>query len=202
MNLRDFYRKELIILIIAAVLILFVVSVLRQEDGAGVQEERTVVTELKLPELSDASYNWIGARIYQNEALGKAEYLIHWNEGEDFPSLGIGHFIWFPEAVDAPFDEQFPALVSYLHEELPGNLQMPGWLQDLDPFVAPWISKEQFDDARSSSQMISLRTWLEATQLYQARFIVSAFEQRWRDLDLPAEQKQALSGLLQLLFEE
>ena len=159
------------------------------------------VVTFDLPELSDVDYGAIGSRIYQNEALGKAEYLIHWNEGEDFPSLGIGHFIWFPEAVDAPFDEQFPALVSYLHEELPGNLQMPGWLQDLDPFVAPWISKEQFDDARSSSQMISLRTWLEATQLYQARFIVSAFEQRWRDLDLPAEQKQALSGLLQLLFE-
>ena len=49
----------------------------------------------------------------------RAEYLTHWNEGEDFPSLGIGHFIWFPEGVDAPFDEQFPALISYLRQQVP-----------------------------------------------------------------------------------
>lgn len=168
---------------------------------AGQQEKKPHVVTLELPELSDADFGWIGSRIYQNEALGKAEYLTHWNEGEDFPSLGIGHFIWFPEGVDAPFDEQFPALASYLREQVPGDLQMPGWLQDLDPFVAPWNSQAQFDEARSSSQMSSLRTWLEATQSYQVRFIVSAFEQRWQELDLPIDQKQKLSGLLQLLFE-
>ena len=104
----------------------------------GQKEKIPDVVTLYLPELSDADYDWIGSRIYQNEALGKAEYLVHWNEGEDFPSLGIGHFIWFPEGVDAPFDEQFPALVSYLREQVPGDLQMPDWLQELDPFVAPW----------------------------------------------------------------
>jgi len=157
--------------------------------------------EFALPELSDADYDWIGSRIYLNEALGKPEYLIHWNEGEDFPSLGIGHFIWFPKGVDAPFDEQFPALVSYLRQQVPEELQMPGWLQELDPFVAPWKTKAQFDEARSSVQMNALRQWLELTQRYQARFIVSAFEQRWRDLQLPPMQKQELTGLLQSLFE-
>ncbi|MDH4018327.1 MAG: metallophosphoesterase family protein [Xanthomonadales bacterium] len=154
-----------------------------------------------LPELSDTDFDWIGSRIYQNEALGKAEFLVHWNEGEDFPSLGIGHFIWFPEGVDAPFDEQFPALVSYLREQVPGELKMPDWLGELEPFAAPWKSKVEFESAATSSQVNSLRTWLEATKLYQARFIVSAFEQRWRELDLPVEKKQKLTGLLQLLFE-
>lgn len=159
------------------------------------------VVALDLPELSDDDYEWIGSRIYQNEALGKPEYLVHWNEGEDFPSLGIGHFIWFPKGVDAPFDEQFPALVSYLREQVPDELKMPGWLQELDPFVAPWGSKVQFDKVRSSDHVNTLRQWLEATRLYQARFIVTAFEKRWQGLDLPLLQKQEMTGLLQTLLE-
>ena len=170
------------------------IDVERPENGKG-------TLELALPELSDTDYDWIGLRIYHNEALGKSEYLTHWNKGEEFPSLGIGHFIWFPEGVDAPFYEQFPALVSYLRQQVPEELQMPVWLQELDPLVAPWDSKVQFDEARSSAQMIALRQWLEATQRYQAKFIVSAFEQRWRGLELPPIQKQELTGLLQSLFE-
>ena len=177
---------------------LFYVETVEQQQ---IEEPKPLAT-FALPGLSDADYDWIGSRIYQNEALGKAEYLTHWNEGEDFPSLGIGHFIWFPEGVDAPFDEQFPALVAYLREQVPDHLPMPVWLQELDPPLhAPWGSKEEFDAARSSPEMTSLRDWLEATQLYQARFIVSAFERRWRALDLPAEQKQILTGLIQTLFE-
>ena len=194
-------RKTLAIAVFVLLAGFILVRTVHHAIDARPTDKMPEVVTLDLPELSDADFDWIGSRIYQNEALGKAEYLTHWNEGEDFPSLGIGHFIWFPEGVDAPFDEQFPALVSYLREQVPGNLPMPGWLQDLDPFVAPWSSKAQFDDARSSSQMSTLRTWLEATQLYQARFIVSAFEQRWHELVLPAEQKQKLTGLLQLLFE-
>ena len=166
------------------------------QEGAG-----RLTATLALPELSDSDYDWIGSRIYQNEALGKSEYLTHWNNGEDFPSLGIGHFIWFPEGVDAPFDEQFPAMFAFVREHAPGNLRPPAWLEELDPFVAPWTSKAQFDEARSSVQMNSLRQWLEATRAYQARFIVSAFEQRWRDLELPPGKKPAFNDLLQKLFE-
>jgi len=194
-------RKSLLI----TAFVLFVGFILARAMFHGInveqQEETTAVITLALPELSDADYDWIGSRIYQNEALGKTQYLTHWNQGEDFPSMGIGHFIWFPEGVDAPFDEQFPALVSFLREQLPENSPMPPWLQDLDPFVAPWNSKEQFDEAWSSFEMSTLRLWLDATKLYQARFIVSAFEQRWRSLELPPEHKHKLTGLLQSLFE-
>ena len=165
----------LVVFILASAL--FHVLDFRQRE-VGQQADAPATTALTMPELSDADYDWIGSRIYQNEALGKAEYLTHWNDGEDFPSLGIGHFIWFPAGVDAPFDEQFPAVVSYLRQQVPQALQVPAWLEELDPFVAPWNSKTQFDQARSSAEMTSLRQWLEATRRYQARFIVSAFEKR------------------------
>jgi len=167
------------------------------------EAQRKVAAEpavFALPELGDSDYDWIGSRIYRNEALGKPEYLTHWNQGEDFPSLGIGHFIWFPAGVDAPFDEQFPAMVAYVGREVPDNLKPPVWLQQLDPLTAPWPNREAFEAARSSPEMTELRQWLQATQRYQARFIAAAFEQRWRDLELPAAQKAKLSALLQRLF--
>lgn len=185
-------------------LIAIVVLILATRDGSDTVSEtipEIVTTELELPQLGDKAYDWIGSRIYQNEALGKKEYLTHWNEGEDFPSMGIGHFIWFPRDVDAPFDEQFPAMVAFVRQNSPEGLTGPDWLWGLDPFVAPWDSKPQFDAAWSSPELVDLRNWLEATRQLQAKFIVSAFEQRWRDLDLSAEQKQAFSQLLQQLID-
>ncbi len=191
------YRKILITIFFLAVL----AFVLRNEDRPALQQAETVTVQLKLPVLSDASYNWIGGRIYQNEARGQEDNLTYWGAGEDFPSLGIGHFIWFPEAVDAPFDEQFPDMVSFVRQQAPHDLELPAWLQNLDPFVAPWTSKEQFDAAWASTETSSLRKWLAATQQHQARFIVSTFEKRWRKLDLPSQQKQRLTRLLQRLVE-
>jgi hypothetical protein len=194
-------RKSVTLISLALLVIFALMLVLRDQPEPLKQEQATVSSGLLLPTLSDASYDWIGSRIYQNEAMGKAEYLTHWNEGEDFPSLGIGHFIWFPKGVDAPFDEQFPAMVSFLRQQSPDNLNEPVWLQSLEPLVAPWDSKAQFDKARSSVEMTELRIWLEETRQYQARFIVSTFEQRWQALDLSVEQKQAFSQLLQQLTD-
>jgi hypothetical protein len=35
----------------------------------------------------------IGKRVWQNECNGTVSGLTSWNQGEDFASLGIGHFI-------------------------------------------------------------------------------------------------------------
>ncbi len=160
---------------------------------------QTPAAGLQLPALGDADYAWIAAGIFRNEAAGKVDNLTYWGAGEDFPSLGIGHFIWFPTAVDAPFDEQFPDMVAYLQQVAPAGLPMPAWLQELEPFDAPWSSKAQFDAAWPSPEMTVLREWLAATQAYQARFIVAAFARRWQALELPVPQKQALTDLLQAL---
>jgi len=157
--------------------------------------------KLELPVLSDADFDWIAARIYQNEAMSRSRYLTFWGEGEEFPSFGIGHFIWFPTGVDAPFDEMFPDMVAFVRQQSPDSNSLPAWMHELTPFHAPWTDKQQFDQAWSSNKMTGLREWLEATGRLQARFIVSTFTQRWQDLELPAGQKQPMTELLQKMAD-
>ncbi len=45
---------------------------------------------------------------------GTISGLTSWNQGEDFASLGIGHFIWYPKGRQGPFEESFPTLVSFV----------------------------------------------------------------------------------------
>jgi len=190
-------NKRLVTVALAGLLLVGAFILTLQRGNEVNEPEVEVSTELQLPELNDADYAWIASRIFQNETGGQTRYLTHWGEGEDFPSFGIGHFIWFPGGVDAPFDETFPAMAAFVMQQGSGNSQAPGWLQELQPFDAPWDSKQQFDAAWSSARMTGLREWLQASGQLQAKFIVSTFEQRWKNLALPPEQKQRMTGLLQ-----
>ena len=58
----------------------------------------------------------IGRKIWQNECGGTVAGLTSWNTGENFASLGIGHFIWYPAGAHGPFEESFPPLVRYVHK--------------------------------------------------------------------------------------
>lgn len=53
----------------------------------------------------------IGQQIYKNECNQQSQCLVHWNRGEAFPSLGIGHFIWYPDGMDAGFVEDRKSVV-------------------------------------------------------------------------------------------
>jgi len=179
---------------LAGLLLFMVFLYFSQPDEKMAQPEAVSEVKLVIPELSEDDYAWIASRIFQNETGGETRFLTYWGAGEDFPSFGIGHFIWFPSGVDAPFDETFPAMATYVAEQ--GDA-FPSWMQDLESFDAPWTSKADFDQSWSSSEMSELRAWLEKSGHLQARFIVSAFQQRWQALDLPTEQKSRLTGLLQ-----
>ncbi len=157
------------------------------------------ISRLQLPPLKDTDYDWIAARIFENEAASQVRYLTFWGEGEDFPSFGIGHFIWFPAGVDAPFDEQFPDMVAYVSQRASSDQPLPQWMQNLVPFDAPWLSKDAFDQAWSSDEMTALREWLQASARWQARYIVATFEQRWQALEMPSDKKLQLTTLLQQL---
>ncbi len=120
-------------------------------------------------ELAPAELNWIGGQIFRNECAGREACLVHWNEGEAFPSLGIGHFIWYPTNVRGPFVESFPALVSFMRERL---VPLPRWLDELEPFDAPWPDRDAFREVEDSDRVALLREFLLSTRGVQAEFIV------------------------------
>jgi len=130
-----------------------------------------LAADLSWPQLSTAQQSWIGERIYQNETGGKREHLTFWSAAEEFPSFGIGHFIWIPAGVNVPFEPTFESMVKFVSQTHPA----PKWV--LQPH-APWKSKTAFDLAKSSTDMKELRDWLADTKPQQADFIIQRFQQR------------------------
>ncbi|NKB32356.1 MAG: hypothetical protein GKR91_04590 [Pseudomonadales bacterium] len=120
-------------------------------------------------ELTDADLQWLGERVFANECASKYDCLTSWNEGEDFPSLGIGHFIWFQAGQDSPFEETFPALLQYFEER---NVETPGWLNNNANPESPWRNREEFYTDFNSERSIQLRTFLDRTKAIQVDFIV------------------------------
>lgn len=110
----------------------------------------------------------VGQRIWQNECAGTVAGLTSWNVGEEFASLGIGHFIWYPAGYEGPFEESFPPLVRYLQQR---GAKVPDWL--LRTPDCPWTSRAAFlNDAKGPHQQ-SLRTLLKGTVREQTEFIMA-----------------------------
>jgi hypothetical protein len=115
-------------------------------------------------ELSDAELARIGHKVWENECGGTVAGLTSWNEGEQFASLGIGHFIWYPAGERGPFEESFPPLVEYLAAH---GVALPGWLDG----ACPWSTRGEFMAAEEGERMGVLRRLLANTVPLQARFI-------------------------------
>jgi hypothetical protein len=109
----------------------------------------------------------IGKKIWANECGGRIDGLTSWNYGEEFPSLGIGHFIWYPEGFQGPFEESFHKLIAYAQERGANP-----------PAVAlkrhcPWRSKAEFEAALNGPELKALRGWLATSIGLQTDFIIS-----------------------------
>ena len=115
--------------------------------------------------LTAAQIDRVGRRIWQNECAGTVAGLTSWNAGEDFASLGIGHFIWYPAGRRGPFEESFPALVGYLEQR---GVEMPAWTKA--PCV--WNSKAAFDADKNGPRQKELRTILAGCVRQQTEFIM------------------------------
>jgi hypothetical protein len=124
------------------------------------------------PALSAKDLDRVGNRIWQNECAGKVEGLTSWNVGEDFASLGIGHFIWYPEGVEGPFEESFPKLVQWLGSR---GVRLPGWLVGMRD--CPWPDRAAFLKDSQGPWQRDLRTLLAATVREQTLFIMHRLEQ-------------------------
>jgi hypothetical protein len=123
--------------------------------------------------LSHAEALRIGKKIWQNECNGTVAGLTSWNEGEDFASLGIGHFIWYPQGKRGPFEESFPKLVSFISSR---GAKLPDWLLGAGELPCPWNSRAEFFRARQTTEMKQLRQFLADTIDLQAEFMVNRLE--------------------------
>lgn len=107
----------------------------------------------------------LGRRIWQNECAGSVSGLVSWNAGEAFPSLGIGHFIWYPAGISAPFDESFPRFVAFARAR---GVQVPAFFNG----SAPWPNKRAFEADRSG-KADAMRRWLASHVAVQTDFIIA-----------------------------
>ena len=115
--------------------------------------------------LTQSQLDRVGFRIWQNECAGSLNGLTSWNSGEDFASLGIGHFIWYPAGRIGPFEESFPGLVRHLEAH---GVAMPAWTRG----ACVWNSKEAFDADKNSPRQVKLRKILAANVGLQTDYIM------------------------------
>lgn len=150
--------------------------------------------------LTSAQLDWVGQQIFRNECAGRFQCLVHWNDGEAFPSLGIGHFIWYPEGVEGRFVESFPALMEYMEQR---QVDIPEWLRALEPFDAPWREKADFLAVDDSLRVAELREFLAGTQGIQAEFIFRRARQSLAKVieAAPDNQKPEIAARLESLSQ-
>lgn len=124
-------------------------------------------------DLSRAEALRIGKKIWQNECAGTIAGLTSWNTGENFASLGIGHFIWYPKGVRGPFKESFPQLVSFASSR---GAKLPQ-VAEANRDGCPWKTRAEFLAASDSPEMKELRQFLADTVDLQAQFLVQRLQQ-------------------------
>ena len=123
--------------------------------------------------LSHAEALRIGHKVWQNECNGTIAGLTSWNKGENFASLGIGHFIWYPKGVEGPFEESFPMLVHFISAR---GAKLPAMLLGVGESHCPWNSRTEFLRAQQTAEMKQLRQFLADTVDLQAEFLVARLQ--------------------------
>ncbi len=119
---------------------------------------------LRLTESQKAA---IGRKIWQNESGGSVNGLTAWNAGEEFPSLGIGHFIWYPAGFQGRFSESWPQFIAFARQR--GANPPPVALER----HSPWNSREEFQRDFNGPRLTGLRNWLAGQVPLQTDFIIS-----------------------------
>lgn len=129
------------------------------------QGTASLMAAASAPALSQPQLQRVGQRIWQNECAGTVAGLTSWNAGEDFASLGIGHFIWYPKGKKGPFEESFPPLMTFLASR---GADVPKWTRG--PCL--WSNKAAFEADKNSPEQTQLRGLLSKTVGLQTEFIM------------------------------
>ncbi len=112
----------------------------------------------------------IGDKIFQNESGGRIDQLVHWNKRENFASMGIGHFTWYPSGRRARFGNTFPGLLDFMQQK---GVRLPGWVQRARFEGAPWRSRGELMRAKNDPQVRQFAQLLYDTRHIQAQYIMN-----------------------------
>jgi len=161
--------------------------------------ERNDHLDQKEVELAPGELTWIGEQVFRNECGSRETCLVHWNEGEAFPSLGIGHFIWYPEGVEGPYVESFPTMVKFLVQR---GASLPSWLEAIQPFDAPWSTRKDLIQTSNMARVQELRDFLVDTRGLQAEFLVNRARQALGRIvrAVPADEQRVVSRRIEDLL--
>ncbi len=146
--------------------------------------------------LSPAQMDRVGQRIWRNECGGTVAGLTSWNSGEDFASLGIGHFIWYPKGRRGPFEESFPPLMAFLAAR---GIPVPAWTSG----PCPWASKAAFDADKKGPRQQELRALLSRTVRQQTEFIMVRMQQALPKMlaAAPGRDRQSVQRVFNVLMD-
>jgi hypothetical protein len=147
-------------------------AVQRPEMRKSSHEAKDLAKDLPVPQLvlPDDLAKKIGQKIWLNETGGKPDAITAWSANEEFASLGIGHFIWFPVGKWLPFEESFPALLEFMRKK---NVHLPAWLDQTQIPANPWTSRAEFRKNANSPRMKELKQFLLDTVPEQTQFMVA-----------------------------
>ena len=123
--------------------------------------------------ISKAELNTIGEKIFKNEAGGIKKDLVYWNKGENFPSLGIGHFIWYKQGEPGIFEESFPQLVEFLKSK---NVKLPKIMAENK--YSPWKDRQELINLKTKKNpdIEELTNFLYENKDLQIMFIFKRLE--------------------------
>lgn len=149
--------------------------------------------------LTEQEASEIGKKIWQNEAKGSVELLTFWSPAEEFPSLGIGHFIWYPEGLNVPFEERFPRVLAFLQNK---GVKLPQWLTP--DSRCPWKTRDEFQADLNSEKMNELRNLLASTVPLQTEFMINRLQESLPKIleKAPQAEREAVSRRFNRLLSD
>ncbi|MBB06871.1 MAG: hypothetical protein CMN03_01205 [Roseibacillus sp.] len=118
--------------------------------------------------LNGAQRKSVGMKIWQNESGATVSGLTHWNEGEEFPSLGIGHFIWYPGGFNGRWTETWPQFIRFAQTKGIRGIPAIALLPD-----CPWPDRRAFLRNFNTAEIAGLRRWLSSCIELQTEFIMA-----------------------------
>ena len=169
-------RKKCKLLIAACVVAISISSfgLSRKNEAKASSKPDAVDTNKKAKlTISKAELDVVAEKIFKNEAGGKKDELVYWNSGEDFPSLGIGHFIWYRQGQKGRFEESFPPLVEYYKAR---NVKLPRIMEENK--YSPWQSRDELFRLKNArnKDIAELTDFLYNTKDIQVSFIFERLE--------------------------